>query len=240
MKNVGVLIHGTDHTEDSENERPWAPCSKASPNCGFLSDRMSASLVYEGKTVSFSSDGGVVLNPEYTRLLCAYGGDGGTRGKACSPPGVSDTCLPGCKSNEWDPDYCDAQTASLSDYWCGGRPWRKDDVAKFLVRDRYNSARNEIVVDGFHWNENLPHAIDAFLTSGDSRTARVHAMFLSAYGLTEEQVPLLMLSKEAHNPFRLATPRPDAVSGAAPSIGASNVFKTVHTGDLSELGFGRT
>ena len=73
LQDIGVIVHGIDHQEDPQ--RPWAVCSPSSLDCGFLSDRMSASVVYEGKTAAFSGGGGVVLNPAATVVLCAYGGE---------------------------------------------------------------------------------------------------------------------------------------------------------------------
>ena len=73
----GVIIHSTDQTEDPE--RPWAVCSASNLACGFFSDRISASVVYKGKTSAYSGGGGLVVRPQYARLLCGYGGDGGTR-----------------------------------------------------------------------------------------------------------------------------------------------------------------
>lgn len=90
LEDVGVIIHGIDNQEDPK--RPWAVCSPKDLHCGFLSDRMSASIVYKGKTAAFSGGGGVILNPSKTRAMCIYGGDGGTRGKTCDPPGESATC----------------------------------------------------------------------------------------------------------------------------------------------------
>ena len=77
---MGVVIHAFDGQEDPD--RKWAVCPPANGQCGFISDRMSASVIFKGKTAAFSGGGGIILNPEASRLLCAYGGDGGTRGGA--------------------------------------------------------------------------------------------------------------------------------------------------------------
>lgn len=84
-----------------------------------------------------------VFSPSHTRLMCAYGRDGQTRGKTCTPPGRSETCIPACipqfdqstgnSRNEYD-RWCDNHLPK--DYICGGRPWRPRDVGKMLARDR--------------------------------------------------------------------------------------------------------
>lgn len=48
---------------------------------------------------------------------------------------------------------------------------------------------NEVILDGLHWNKNLPHAIEAFFGTGDLAKHQ-HEMFLKEFGLTAEQAPL--------------------------------------------------
>ena len=56
-------------------------------------------------------------------------------------------------------------------------------------------------IDGHHWAENLPLAIDAFFDTDPGK----HANFLQQYGLTAAHVPLLRLDKNNwHEPFSLA------------------------------------
>ena len=138
----------------------WAACSTHDPHYDFLSDRLSASIIYQGKPASFTSHsmetnnccgseylnaGSYVLDPFYVRLMCVYGGDGATRGKNCPPPrGRSDTCIPACITQGYDArrdnakqpweKWCD--TTTPTDHWCGGRPWRPEHVGKMLERDR--------------------------------------------------------------------------------------------------------
>ena len=202
----GVLVHGVDSQEDPE--RPWAVCSPKSPSCGFLSDRMSTSLIFRGKgTTSFGGGGGVILNPLATRILCAYGGDGGTRGKLCHPPGLSETCIPGCISPDSDPHsagWCKPSEA-LGSSWCDGHPWKPSDLGQFLKLDQASQGYNEIMVDGFYWNAQLPHSIEAIVTSpGDPQAQAMHAKFIKAYGLKASDVPLVSFNKASiDSPFAL-------------------------------------
>lgn len=249
LEDVGVILHSMDNQEDPE--KPWAVCPKTSLHCGFLSDRMSASITYRGKTNSFGGGTGFVLSPYATRVLCAYGGDGGTRGKLCSPPGLSDSCVPGCAPKNAPDTWCDPSVHSnANDGWCDGRPWRSSDLGKFMERDRASSSYNEAVLDGFYWNLNLPHSIEAILASPDDPGARqMHAAFLSTYGLTAEDVPLLSFRKDRID-------APFVVEVGAKSHGgglAADAASTAHrgdpdrgrvpshgpaTGDISSLGYG--
>ena len=194
LTDIGVVIHAFDGQEDPD--RKWAVCPPANGQCGFISDRMSASVIFKGKTAAFSGGGGIILNPEASRLLCAYGGDGGTRGKLCHPPGVSGSCIPGCASGS--PQWCNPDDAVYDNgAWCGGRPWRPTDFGKFIELDKLSSTYNEVVADGSYWNKHLPHSVEAIIGSpGDPAARALHAEFLQTYGLTSEQVPLVTFNKE--------------------------------------------
>jgi hypothetical protein len=200
MDEMGVIIHGIDSTEDKD--RPWAACSQKSSDCGFLSDRMSASIIFAGKGTSTFGGGGVILNPNATRIFCFYGGDGGTRGKTCQPPGESATCIPGCAQTPAD-RWCDAAHASSS--WCDGLPWRREDLGRALMLDAAAGTYNEVVLDAFFWNAHLPDSIEALIAGGaeDREAERLHERFLASYGRTADQVPLVFFDKSKANcPFR--------------------------------------
>ena len=193
LTDIGVVIHAFDGQEDPG--RKWAVCAPTS-QCGFISDRMSASVIFKGKTAAFSGGGGVILNPEATRLLCAYGGDGGTRGKLCHPPGVSGSCIPGCTSGPRQ--WCNPEEVwNNKGAWCDGRPWRPTDFGKFFELDKLSSTYNEVIADGFYWNQHLPHSIEAIIGSpGEPAAQALHAEFLETYGLSSAQVPLVTFNKE--------------------------------------------
>jgi hypothetical protein len=186
-------MHGMDSMEDPSH--PWAVCAPTSLQCGFISDRMSTSLVYKGRARFFSGSVLLALAPESTRLLCAYGGDGGTRGKTCEPPGLTKHCIPGCASNGEDYEFCNpGRTTNAGDFWCDGRPWKPQDLGKFLNRDKNSRQYNEFVVDGFYWNQHLPHSIEAIVIGedGKAKASALHQKFLAAYPqLTAKDVPLV-------------------------------------------------
>ena len=197
---MGVLVHGIDSTED--DQRPWAPCRADQPSCGFLSDRMSASFVFKEKGTNTFGGGGVILNPHYNRLFCFYGGDGGTRGKLCHPPGATSTCVPGCHERPTDM-WCRAAVATSS--WCDGLPWHPEDLAAAVQLDAVSSAYNEAIVDAFYWKEQLPHSVEAIITTPNNPSDEaMHRRFLHTYRLTEDDVPLVVFNKDRHDrPFQL-------------------------------------
>ena len=221
LMEIGVMIHGLDGTEDPK--RKWAPCPIDVEQCGFLSDRMSASVVHPEKVQAFSIEGGgVVLNPKYVTVLCAFGGDGGTRGRTCSPPGKNPNCVPGCwagpacwneegndrkgkggcwqGAGQWS-DWCDPFSGmpAMSDGWCGGRAWQPEDLGELLSRDRARDVYNEIIVDAQAWNEHLPDSIEAVLTDGQGGAgAQWYTDFLSSY--PESRAPLLLYVPGPENP----------------------------------------
>ena len=152
LDEIGIILHSIDGFEDGE--KPWAACIKYDGfggQCDVLGDRISASILFKGKSVSFASGNGAtyhqggsyVVNPSEARVLCAYGGDGATRGKNCNPAGVSTHCIPACipqyaagnSVHDYD-SWCTAAGRSESDYWCGGHPWRPEDIGDMLERDR--------------------------------------------------------------------------------------------------------
>ena len=193
LEDIGVIVHGLDATEDKV--RPWAACPPTQSDCGFLSDRMSASIIWKVKgPATFGGGGGVILSPNATRVLCAYGGDGGTRGKTCTPPGLTDTCTPGCASSLYD-TWCDGRSAQSA--WCDGHPWAPSALGRFLELDGGSSIYNEAILDGFYWNKHLPHSIEALIGSpGDPQAVRLHERFLATYHLKKGDVPLLTFNKD--------------------------------------------
>ena len=158
---LGVIVHVIDGFEDPA--QPWTPCSPHDAGCAFLSDRLTASVVHRGNPALFAPQGfqtgGVVLAAAHSVLFCAFGGDGSTRGKVCTPPGRSDRCIPACipsydaahqdSRNTYD-RWCDPRRPhSDTDYWCDGRPWRPTDVGLMLERRREAVERHALSDHGY-------------------------------------------------------------------------------------------
>ena len=111
---------------------------------------------------------------------------------------------------------------------------------------------NELVLDGFYWNLNLPHSIEAILTSpGDPWAREMHKTFLATYGITSDQIPLLSFHKDRIDaPFVVevgstsqgSTSAADAASMVRrgdPGVMGGRPAHGVATGDISRLGYGR-
>lgn len=217
---MGVLLHSIDGFED--DERPWQAATHGEKFNAGLSDRISCSVIWKGQQWSFmdndsglySGQGSYIINPTFARVLCAYGGDGSTRGKVCNPPGPSDHCIPGCmpqydgENSVHDYDaWC--TPGGPTDVWCQGRPWQPADLSNMLQRDKeatrqgvhetqHGRTYNEVVLDGLYSNSHLPDSIEAFVASpGDDLelVRQTHAAFLREYQLTARQVPLIQYLK---------------------------------------------
>ena len=106
-----------------------------------------------------------------------------------------------------DYEFCNpAHTAQPGDFWCDGRPWKPHDLGQFLKREKFSRQYNEFIVDGFYWNQNLPHSIEAIVIGdgGKAKASALHQRFLEAYSLTAEQVPLVSYHpKNEDEPFVL-------------------------------------
>ena len=209
---IGILVHTFDGQEDPTE--PWLAC-RAEQFCGFYGDRVSTSLVRPGRVATYKfqeASAGVIANPEVAQLLCAYGGDGATRGKTCNPPGVSAQCTPGCTTRGgWGLPWCDADASQ--DSLCNRRPWKPSDLHRLITIEAMGSggshdqlsSYDELVLDGSIWNAHMPNAVEAFVetSANDPRAAKLHAAFLARYGLSAAQVPLVLLSThDPSHPFR--------------------------------------
>ena len=266
LNQSGVLVHMIDDYE--EPGKPWMMACVPKPGCDWQSDRISASLIWKGKhrpsmgtfDLGYRGEGGIVINPDAVRVLCAYGGDGNTRKKTCNPPGQSQNCLPGCFtsfSNAWE-KWCDVDDV---DKWgpgaafCDGQPWHPRDLGLMLPRFDAISLHdveirlapwgyNEVVIDGVHADANLPHVIEAmFSVAGrdvnDGEIVRgIYENFLKAYPeLTEADVPLLRFDPaDPRGAFQPIDSAP--FSGAAAQPGGRPQMHRPTSGDISALGYG--
>ena len=187
---AGVLIHQLDGLEDEA--RTFSPCSSesSSGNChatrtAARMQRVSASMIFAGlrdrnsAIPTFSLDGGVVLRPSTTRLLCAYGVDGSiddNKPLSCR----NEKCVAGCGS---PPDWCNRNNPHDEGAWLtcglnwgrnGVRPWRPSDIGgRGGLLDHFAregepftgvgnfKGYNEFVVDAQAWVAALPEAVEA-------------------------------------------------------------------------------
>ena len=210
---VGIIVHGFDAMEDPDD--PWKPCPADALGCATLRDRLSCSIINAGMAdadrrygmpLFASPSGGLIMRGEANKLLCAYSGDGGTRGVVCHGEAQ---CVPGCvqPGGEW----CDALRGA-GDGWCDGRPFAPKHLSTVLNRFMLNpGAYNEMVFDASTWGRNLPHSVLAIFypdNAGDDGQfiARdAHRRMLEEYKLTADELPLVVLRlNDWDRPFEVA------------------------------------
>ena len=158
-------------------------------------DHLSCSMMNAATPALFTSGAvvGIVLQP-HVPLLCSYSFDGGTMNK---PRG-------GCGSWAGDPTY-DGDWCTPTHTWeCSWRPAMLREMME-AHRSGYHGGYNEVIVDGAVWNAHLPDGLAAFVYSagaeGDARSK--HGSFLSRFGKTACQVPLLLIDlSNGGAPFR--------------------------------------
>jgi hypothetical protein len=89
-------------------------------------------------------------------------------------------CVPGCGH---PPQWCEGDRTS-------GCPFRPTALASMMTAASWTTY-NEIIIDSLFYEQHLPHSIEAFVTMGGTMASTAHAEFLSAYGLTSRDVPLV-------------------------------------------------
>ena len=209
LADAAVLVHIFDGWEEHEH---GLVAYRATP---FVHDgHISTSLIYADQrptccpeqsipvyTMGSLGVEGIIFKPgESTRIMCGSAAD--TGGGEC----------------RW---FCDSVPLAGDAYdpWrdgrdgCGGGSWRPEDFGVFLRRSCSWQKEvqalgramdyNEIIVDGPHWNDHLPNAIEAFFGYGELSREQ-HRMYLDEFSLTPEQVPLLTFNWEDwESPFSL-------------------------------------
>ena len=123
LSEAGVLIHVWDSTESFAQRWRGCPPGEGGPDdgqdCVNFGDRLSASMIFKGHAALFGGGGGVIFRPEYTKILCSYGGDGGSRHGGTNH---------GCGA----PEFMCKSERGLTDGWCDGAPHKPEDLANML------------------------------------------------------------------------------------------------------------
>jgi len=200
LSGVGLTVHGFDGTLQggggpsvslmtgaaykNNGMLPWLPCDAGW--CKNASRWLSTSVINAEHHPGFS-DGGIILKPGATQVLCSHYRD-------------FESLHGGC-----DTDVDKHDGAAFHD-----QPFPPEDLKGMLVRSAtYKEAYNEVLVDGKVYADNLPHSVAAFyygLLGSEESWPRVHATqmylsFLDHYNLTEAQVPLVQFDLGAADPF---------------------------------------
>ena len=223
LEHAGLLLHQWDGLEAHDVGKPWQMCIVNCMCQGsFIMGRVSAMAVYRDLNrrqdrvaipLPFGNRGGLILHPSYVTSDCSYGIDGATYH-------LDNPDHPGCTDTFCDAesrfDY--EHNAHFFCSFGGGyvEAWGPQDLKIMLETHAthgapyrspgFHSGYNEIIINSPKLNEQLPQAIMGFFfPKGQSPVTsdlgygimidvvKVHAAFLEEYGLTDEQVPLLVL-----------------------------------------------
>lgn len=210
LSRAGVLLHLFDDIEDQA--RPWRGCPHgnarpgAGSECATYGNRLSCSIISSRLGTSVFTDGaGVVYNPNSASVLCAYGGDGGTRKYPEDGCGTQ-----WCPKERYQvqginyPGEFAWQTA-----WCDGLPHHPGRLWAVLHGAEGRAHVNEVVIDALAIETALPSAVDAFFFvkggAGRARAEAAHQAFLREMNLEPASFPLLAFDPANHQaPFHAA------------------------------------
>ena len=204
LSSVGLTVHGFDGTLQggggpsvslmtgaaykNSGMLPWMPCD--SGWCKNASRWLSTSVINAAHHPGLS-DGGMILKPGATQVLCSHYRD-------------FESLHDGCAT-----DVNKHDGAAFHD-----QPFPPDDLKGMLQASlTYTQAYNEVLVDGKVYVDNLPHSVAAFyygLLGSDDNWPRVHATqmyvaFLDFYKLGEDQLPLVQFDLGAADPLEQMT-----------------------------------
>ena len=187
---AGVLIRTFDGLEDPVV--PWQPCPLGVgwlAMCARFRDRFPTSLLWPQHVNIYKGvdQGGMVIRAADAQPRCSYHMDGTTMSKGGEP------CLESCANP-------------------GAKWWRCSWPAGMIQRmmeAQPTDSHNEVVLDASNWVANLPHTIEAFFAvrwpddliasptlhyqrAENQNVHQKHREFLEKYGLTSDDVPLLL------------------------------------------------
>ena len=170
-----MLLHTFDGWEDSGGGQLFSP----GPEIRLI----SASLIYAAQgenggsipTYGGQLPTGVVLRPEYTRVVCGCARDCGAR------------CVGAYGAPESEPVYCNPTDPPAASLNC---VWRPGPHLGVMFERCASGSYNEVVVDAVHWSAHLPEAVEAIIGNPSAHWALLNAFpYLEAYN-----VPLLRLN----------------------------------------------
>ena len=172
ISKVGLIFHGFDQTENEF--APYKPC--ATGYCAQFEKFWPTSIINARQMHAYGGVG-ILFEPTKNRILCSWPEDDSNRGHG-------DT---GCDSDD-------------------GKMYRNDELEEMLnismaKGDQESSGYNEALIDSKMFLDNLPGSIAAVVygIQGDDgeQAVAAYAGLLSAYNLSEADVPLLKASFSA-------------------------------------------
>ena len=199
---AGLIVHQFDGQE--AHPKRWLPCPSTKTWCAKFRDRFAASLINAQLPYVFNDAGGLIFRmfpSSANRIFCSFGGDGGTMTNMCRPPGETATCLPGCWRDK--PNWC----TPTKTYQCAFKPGDLGMMQHSHLTQRDPAHYNEVILSTEHYVRHLPRSLEAMfvqdLQSSDYHdTRRAHSLLLEEYGLTAQDIPLLLFNQHnLHTPF---------------------------------------
>ena len=191
LERVGVLVRQHDKQSAYDHGEPWLPCPRGDW-CSGIDQFWPASVINSHVRKLYYGDtrAGFVLSPS-VKILCACQGDcnsisAGRGHRGCAPA----RC-------------CDSAACGYRDHGCSYPPAAVGEALEAQL-NRGVPSHNEIIVDNLHVRDHLPQAIAAFfyMAASTREVARgFHERFLSDFGLSDEQCPLLRLQLDGAGPF---------------------------------------
>lgn len=172
ISKVGLIFYGFDQTENEF--APYKPCKTG--YCAQFEKVWPTSIINARQMHAYGGVG-ILFEPTKNRILCSWPEDDSNRGHG-------DT---GCDSDD-------------------GKMYRSDELEEMLnvsmaKGDQESSGYNEALIDSKMFLDNLPGSIAAVVygIQGDDgeQAVAAYAGLLSAYNLTETDVPLLKASFSA-------------------------------------------
>ena len=189
-----------DGTESRSQK--WRGCARGTGNlerdgndCMTFGDRLSSSLVNQAQSFLFGAGGGVIFRPQYTKILCSYAGDGGSRHGGNDGNCGERGCDRGCGNPA---NMCTRERGQV-DGWCDGAAHRPEDLDNMMRWWQINGkGYNEVIVDSAFHAAHLPDSVEAILYDG-----MAHIAFLDTFKVSSERYPLVVFDRgNMREPFR--------------------------------------
>ena len=224
---AGVFVSQFDLTHHPS--KLWLPC-QPSDWCWWVHDRFAGTVVNAHVPGLYNrEDGGTIFAGSHVNVLCSYSFDASTTGRQLRlaaaegtqghtrrlavpcPPSHKQWCnAPRAKTDRWL--VHDFSYDAAYPYGDGGCAWRPGDLQWMMRQQAYASrgspsSYNELVIDTAPYSQALPTSLAAFFIQPASsaaqraKAAAHHAAFLSEYGRTASETPLLLYDPTARPVF---------------------------------------
>ena len=187
LDDTGVLIHCIDGFED--HSKWWIPGHNMPAK-----DLISGSLLFRDMHVPGNSvplftckDGGIILRPGLTKVVCGHAGDAGGQCTVWCP---KPSAVGKAEGRQYPGDGC-------------GNAWRPADFGVYLQRTvewqrlYHRAGYNEILIAAQQWRSAPAQHVETFFEvsgQGSGQARAMHAAFVQAHGLDRASAPFVQLA----------------------------------------------